>query len=247
MKPDRPRLLPDPTIDRDQMVALQREISELASFHDHPTVDSALETCRVTGIDQAFANGQAISAAVTMVDGDVIEESIGRVPLEMPYVPGLLAFREGMAVVLALRSLATDPGVLVLDGNGRIHQRGAGLATHIGVLFDVPAVGIAKQLLCGRLVDPPEEPYPMGTRIPIDDDPDMDVPTGTRIGYAVQTRQFDSPRRTINPVYVSPGHRISAATAADLAMATTAGYKLPEPVRRADSLADERRIAELEG
>ena len=76
-------------------------------------------------------------------------------------------------------------------------------------------------------------------RVAIEADGDVTAPDGTIIGYAVQTRQFDSGDRHVNPVYVSPGHRVSAQTAADIALRAASGYKLPEPTRLADTYADE--------
>jgi deoxyribonuclease V len=115
----------------------------------------------------------------------------------------------------------------------------------VGVTLDVPSVGVAKNLLCGRPRESTEG-LPAGARVVIEADTDVTTPAGTVIGYAVQTRQFDSPNRHVNPVYVSPGHRVGAATAADLVERLCAGYKLPEPTRLADQYADEakRRLRE---
>ena len=151
----------------------------------------------------------------------------------------MLSFREGEAILAALAALDSDPDVLLVDGSGRIHFREAGLATHVGVTVDVPAVGVAKSLLCGRPRDSLADPLPAGRRVAIAADDDVTAPDGTVIGSAVQTRQYDSGNRHINPLYVSPGHRVSAETAADWTLATAAGYKLPEPTRLADSYADE--------
>jgi deoxyribonuclease V len=96
---------------------------------------------------------------------------------------------------------------------------------------------VAKSLLCGEPRESLAEPLAAGERVAIEADGDVSAPEGTVIGYAVQTRQYDSPNRHVNPVYVSPGHRVSAETAADLVLACTAGYKLPEPTRLADRAA----------
>jgi deoxyribonuclease V len=192
----------------------------------------------VVGVDQAFLEERALGAAVAVRDGRVVEVAAATAPLAMPYVPGLLSFREGEAVLAALAALSADPGLLVVDGSGRIHYRQAGLATHLGAALDTPAVGVAKSLLCGRPARSLEDPLPAGVRVPIRADGDVEATDGTTIGHAVQTRQFDSDARHVNPVYVSPGHRVGAATAADLVTALAAGYKLPEPTRLADRAAD---------
>lgn len=194
----------------------------------------------VVGVDQAFLDEEALSAVVAVRDGQVIETACGRTSLEIPYIPGLLSFREGGPIIEALAQLTVDPDLLVLDGNGRIHFRQAGIATHVGVLFDTPAIGVAKNLLCGSVTRPIEGPLAAGTKIPIEADESVETAPGTIIGYVYQTRQFENPdRRYVNPVYVSPGHRVSAETAVSLVEATSAGYKLPEPTRLADQAAEE--------
>src|SRR6056297_1574836 len=166
----RPEFLPDPGRSRDEMYALQRDIADAASFSDDlgfDPSDAALDATHdeqaglgaadapvIVGVDQAFRDDESVSAAVAIRDGAVVERAAGRASLEIPYIPGLLAFREGGAIVDALESLAADPDALVLDGSGRIHFRQAGIATHVGVLFDAPALGVAKNLLCGT----PREP-----------------------------------------------------------------------------------------
>jgi deoxyribonuclease V len=255
----RPEFLPDPDLDRDEMEALQHEIAAAAHFEDEHDLDTdavaravgAVRSDRLTdsatttdapivaGVDQAFLDdGDAVSAVVAMQDGEVIEAVHAVEPTEIPYIPGLLAFREGSPIVTALTELSVEPDLLLVDGSGRIHYREAGLATHIGVLVDLPAIGVAKNLLCGT-PESETEGLETGDRVPILADESMTAPDGEPVGAAVQTRQFDSPNRHVNPVLVSPGHRVGVDTAADLALASSAGYKLPDPIRRADSLAGE--------
>lgn len=194
----------------------------------------------VVGVDQAFLDELAVSAAVAIRDGAVIERVHATAPLEIPYIPGLLAFREGEAVLRAVERLSVSPDLVVVDGSGRIHYREAGLATHVGVTLDVPAVGVAKSLLCGQPTASLDD-LPAGVRVPIEADGAIEVQDGTVVGYAYQTRQFDSPDRHVNPVYVSPGHRVGVETAVDLVEGLCAGYKLPEPTRLADQYADEAK------
>lgn len=248
MNPVHPEFVPDASLARAEMEALQQEIAERAEFTDQLGYgvtgtakldeenngdNSATEPRYVAGVDQAFDGETAVSAAVVFEDGEVIERTHAAEPLELPYIPGLLSFREGRAVLEALAKLTADPDVILVDGNGRIHYREAGLATHIGVTLDVATVGVAKSLLCGRPRDDLTD-LPEGARVPIEADDEVTAPEGTVIGYAVQTRQYDAPNQHINPVYVSPGHRVSAETAADIVSRTASRYKLPEPVRQAD-------------
>ncbi len=231
MDPARPWFRTDPTLERSAMERLQRDVAAVATFED---AFGDIET--VCGVDQAFDGDEAVSAAVVMRDGAVIEKTTASAPAPVPYVPGLLSFRELPAIVAALRELTVDPDCLLVDGSGRIHYRQAGLATHVGVLFDRPAIGVAKRLLCGTPAASTAD-RTAGDRVAIRADAEVTAPAGTTIGYALQTRQFDSPDRHVNPVYVSPGHRVSATTAADRVLEACTSYKLPDPIRAADQTA----------
>lgn len=205
---------------------------------DDSTPTDTSEPPTIAGVDQAFIDDTAISAIVVIQDGEVIERTHAVTELSVPYIPGLLSFREGEAIIDAFETLDSVPDLACFDGSGRIHYRQAGLATHMGVVFEVPSIGIAKSLLCGE----PREPVadrPEGWRTPIESTSRVDCPARTVIGYAFQSRQYESGTRHINPLYVSPGHRVSTETAVDLVAALGGGYKLPEPTRLADAYADD--------
>ncbi|WP_336345815.1 endonuclease V [Halalkalicoccus ordinarius] len=237
MEVTRPEFRPDPALTREEMESLQRELAAEACFGDDVSLpDSPV----VVGVDQAFPEERAVSVVVAMRDGEVVERVSSVTELSIPYIPGLLSFREGESILAAFEKLECEPDLALFDGSGRIHFRQAGLATHMGVTLELPSVGVAKSLLCGRLSNPPEDPFSEGTRVPVVADGRVDVPEGTVLGYAVQTRQYEGGSRYINPLYVSPGHRVSAETAASLAESHCAGYKLPEPIRLADRYAGER-------
>jgi deoxyribonuclease V len=261
MEPVHPEFVPDASLDREEMEALQREIAAQAVFEDDFDFDPSRvcadretgqqelgETGEATGsqnapvvvgVDQAFLDDdRAVSALVALQDGEVIERAHAVAPTEIPYIPGLLSFREGGAILAGFRELSVEPDLALFDGSGRIHFREAGLATHVGVTLDAPSVGVAKNLLCGRPVASTDG-LTEGERVGIEADGDVTAPDGTIIGYAVQSRQYDSPNRYINPLLVSPGHRVGAETAADLVRSCGAGYKLPEPTRLADQYADD--------
>jgi len=203
-----------------------------------PTDDS--EQPIIAGVDQSFIDDTAISAIVALRDGEVIERTHAVTELSVPYIPGLLSFREGEAIVEAFETLDCVPDLVCFDGSGRIHYRQAGLATHMGVVFDLPAIGIAKSLLCGTPREAVDD-RPEGWRTAIEPTGRVDCPDGTVIGYAYQSRQYNSPNQYINPLYVSPGHRVSAETAVDLVAGLGGGFKLPEPTRLADSYANEMK------
>ena len=243
----RPEFVPDPSLSRDEMEQLQRDIAAAAVFEDDvgEVLTTALEDSftdsrpLVAGVDQGFHGDDATSVIVVTRDGTVVERVHATERAEIPYIPGLLSFREGGAILSAFERLECDPDVVLVDGSGRIHFREAGLATHVGVTLDIPTVGVAKSLLCGRPRQLIEQGLPERTRVAIEADGDVTAADGTVVGYAVQTRQYDSPDRYINPLYVSPGHRVGAETAADLVARYATDYKLPEPVRLADRHADE--------
>jgi len=233
----RPEFVPDPSLSRAEMEQLQHDIAAAAIFEDAFDGPLGSDTDRrplVAGVDQGFSGDSATSVIVVMRDGAVVERVHATEEIGIPYIPGLLSFREGGSILSAFGRLETEPDVVLVDGSGRIHFREAGLATHVGVTLDVPTVGVAKSLLCGRPGQRIENGLPEGERVPVEADGDVTAPDGTVIGYAVQTRQYDSPDRHINPLYVSPGHRVGAETAASLVERYAADYKLPEPVRLAD-------------
>ena len=136
----------------------------------------------------------------------------------MPYFPGFLSFREGPAVLAALRALRHPWQAALFDGQGYAHPRRCGLATHLGVLLDVPAVGVAKSRLRGEHGDPP---LAAGSTAPLVDGPEQ-------IGIVLRTQ------RGVRPVYISVGHRIDLDSAVRLALACCTRYRIPEPTRIAD-------------
>jgi deoxyribonuclease V len=257
MDPARPEFVPDGSLSRAEMEALQREVAVAARFSDDLSFDPATvstassslvpddERPLVAGVDQAFLDDHAVSAIVVLRGGEVVERVHAVTELSIPYIPGLLSFREGGPILDAFAELECDPDLAVFDGSGRIHFRQAGLATHMGVVLDLPAVGVAKNLLCGRPRDSVDE-RPEGWRTPIEaadgvEPRDVDDDAGfseTVVGYAYQSRQYPNSKQ-INPLYVSPGHRVSAATTVDLVERLGGDYKLPEPTRLADAYADD--------
>jgi len=275
MEPVRPEFVPDASLSREEMEALQRDIAAAATFDDDLSIDPAsvrvdepvehdavrgdgssadeaageqqrlgddtsADAPLVAGVDQAFVDDRAVSVVVVLQNGRVVERAHAVEPTEIPYIPGLLSFREGGAILSAFAALDCEPDLAVVDGSGRIHYREAGLATHIGVMLDLPAVGVAKSLLCGTPEASIDRKLPVGTRIPVAADERIETAEpGTVVGHALQTRQFESGSRHVNSLFVSPGHRVSAETTADLVEQCAAGYKLPEPTRLADSYADE--------
>jgi deoxyribonuclease V len=177
----------------------------------------------VAGIDVSV-RGDRVRTAVVVIslpDQEVVEESVWMGDVQFPYVPGLLSFREIPAIIPALERLKTRPDLLMLDGQGRAHPRRFGLACHVGVLYDMPTIGVAKSRLIGVYEEPAED---KGSSADLMDGDE-------RIGLVVRTRD------RVKPVYVSVGHRIELAGALKWTLACTDRYKIPEPTRLAHHLS----------
>ena len=162
---------------------------------------------------------------------EVVETRTVSGSLKFPYVPGYLSFREGPLLLRVFERLRTDPQLIFFDGQGAAHPRGFGLASHMGLLLDRPAVGCAKSRLCGHTTEPGEQ---AGSRTPLLDD------SGARIGVTLRTR------KGVKPIFISPGHRIDTEAAADWAFRACRGYRVPEPTRQAHLLVNRRRKQRFE-
>jgi len=172
--------------------------------------------------------GTLLYAAVVVVrasDFAVLDQAAVEHPAAFPYVPGLLSFREAPAVLAAFERLRVRPEVLLCDGQGIAHPRRFGLACHLGVWLELPAVGCAKSRLCGEhgplAVD-------RGACTPL-------IDQGRTIGAVVRTR------RGVKPLYVSAGHLCDLETAVQLVLATTPRFRLPVPARLAHQLVNRLR------
>jgi deoxyribonuclease V len=189
----------------------------------------------LAGVDIGFEQGGEITRAAVVVmawppgpggQWEVVEQAVHREPTRMPYVPGLLSFREVPAALGAFAMLDTRPELVMVDGQGIAHPRRLGVASHLGLWLDLPTIGVAKSRLCGRH----GEPGPArGDWTPLVDGPDDAL-----IGAVLRSRV------KVKPIFVSPGHRLSLPTALDWVVACLGRTKLPEPTRRADRLASRR-------
>ena len=151
----------------------------------------------------------------------VCDYAVVRQPTRFPYIPGLLSFREIPAVLAAFERLASLPDLVLSDGQGFAHPRRFGIASHLGVLLDLPSIGVAKKRLVG---EHPVVPNGRGDWVPL-------THRGEMIGAVLRTRAG------VKPVFVSTGHRVSLETAVHWAMACTTRYRLPETTRHAHRLA----------
>ena len=202
---------------------LQAELANRVSLHD----DFA-EPLILAGFDVGFEEEGAITrAAVVLLDAKTlqpIESHIARVKTSMPYVPGLLSFRELPALMAALAMLTRTPDLVFVDGQGIAHPRRLGIAAHFGVVTGLPSLGVAKKVLAGRHNQPEQI---QGDYTPL-------VHRGDHVGWALRSKL------RCNPLIVSPGHRVSMQTSLDWVLRTLRGYRLPEPTRLADRIASRR-------
>ncbi|MCU0517933.1 MAG: deoxyribonuclease V [Oscillatoria sp. Prado101] len=179
----------------------------------------------VAGVDVGYNLAKNITRAAVAVlsfpDLQLVEHAIAHRPTTFPYIPGFLSFREVPAVLDALEKLNLTPDLLLCDGQGIAHPRRFGIACHLGVLTNLPAIGVAKSLLVGKH---DELPMRRGSWQPL-------IHQGEMIGAVLRTRSG------VKPVYVSTGHHISLTTAIDYVMRCTPKYRLPETTRWADKLA----------
>ncbi len=182
----------------------------------------------VAGVDMGFEDNGTISRAAVAVlsfpDLQLQEQSIAKRATTFPYIPGFLSFREIPAVLDALEKINTIPDIILCDGQGIAHPRRLGIACHLGVILDMPTIGVAKSLLIGKYEEVPQE---KGSWQPL-------IHKNETIGAVLRTRSH------VKPVYVSSGHRVSLPTAIDYVLRCTPKYRLPETTRIADKLASAR-------
>lgn len=164
---------------------------------------------------------RAAVAVLSFPELTVIDRSVARLPTTFPYVPGLLSFREIPAILAALETLSVLPDLLLVDGQGYAHPRRLGIACHLGVLTDLPTIGVGKTRLVGTHDEPPPE---RGGWVPLRD-------AGETIGAVLRTRE------RVKPIFVSAGHRMSLESAIVWVMRCTTRYRLPETTRHAHMLA----------
>lgn len=160
---------------------------------------------------------------------ELLDRVVVEGPVTFPYVPGFLAYRELPLLLEAWRRLGARADVVLLDAQGIAHPRGLGLASHFGVVTGSVAVGCAKSHLYGEYVPPPP-----GGESP------LLAPDGRRLGTVLR------PGTGRGLLFVSPGHRVSVATATALVRACLGGRRLPAPTRAAHALLQQARRAARE-
>ena len=175
----------------------------------------------IAGIDMSAADANGIATAAVVVlrypEFSIVEVKVAQGELTLPYIPGLLSFRESPLILAACEKLRNVPDLILVDGQGIAHPRRLGLASHVGLLVDLPTIGCAKSILCGQHQSIGEEP---GSHAELVDNGDV-------IGEALRTKSG------VKPIYVSVGHRINLTSAVQWVTNCCRGYRLPEPTRLA--------------
>jgi deoxyribonuclease V len=208
------------SLDPAEAVRIQNELRErLILSWDGRSIHS------VAGVDMSLAGEKAHAAIVVLRWPDLapIEGVTADAPLDFPYVPGLLSFREGPAILAAWAKLRHLPDLIMFDGQGIAHPRGIGIASHMGLWLGRPSIGVGKSRLYGRHGEP--GPHP-GDRSDL-----IDPRTKRVIGAALRTRLRSK------PLFISPGHLIDVEHAVDFVVECLRGYRLPEPTRWAHTFA----------
>jgi deoxyribonuclease V len=175
-------------------------------------IDSLQPIKRVGGVDCSYINDEFILAGLVVLDDETLRpvyRTFDIQRLTFPYIPGLLAYREAMAMMAVIEKAKLRPDVVMVDGFGTNHPRRCGIATHIGIKLDMPTIGVGKSFLCGSI---------KGNRI---------YQNGELVGQIIRAMPGQK------PVYVSPGHKLSLNTAIRVVKHCIRGHRQPEPTRLA--------------
>ncbi len=175
----------------------------------------------IAGVDVSVSKAKGIATGAIVVLSypglKLVETKVALGRLDFPYIPGLLSFREAPLSLAAGERLSITPDLILIDGQGIAHPRRLGIASHLGLLWDIPTIGCAKSLLCGSHEEVGVEP---GSYAEITD-------KGEAIGVALRTKH------SVKPVYVSVGHKVNLETAIYWVLNCCSSYRVPEPLRLA--------------
>lgn len=215
---------------QEEAVAIQRALKASVEIRPLPG-----RPRRIGGADVAYLrDGKACFAAWVVLDGPggkVLDRAVVRKPVPFPYIPGLLAFREAPPLVHAFSRLRTPPDLAFVDGHGILHPRGLGLASHLGILLDLPTIGCAKGIAAEKRGFAELAAATRGRHAP------LSLTAGNPEGVLLCTRDRHK------PLCVSPGHRITLRESIEWTLLATGRYRMPEPLRQAHQLATRARNA----
>lgn len=213
-----------------EAVNIQQNLKGKLVLHDE---SFPAHIAHIAGADISYSKRSDLFFAAVVLLAYPSMESIEEVCVTerapFPYIPGLLSFREGPAILKAFAGLRIVPDVVIFDGQGIAHPRGVGIASHMGLLLDVPSIGCAKKRLVGIYGNVGDE---------LGDYADL-VLDEQVVGAVVRTK------KKVKPVFISPGHKIGTRKACDVVLSCCRGYRLPEPVRKAHLAVNRKRLQSI--
>ncbi|MDY7019131.1 MAG: deoxyribonuclease V [Chloroflexota bacterium] len=201
-------------------IAQAREI-QIRLAKEVVTENEEFKPSLIAGVDISAANSQGIAQGAVVIlsypNLELIEVQTAKAKPNFPYIPGLLSFRECPLILAACEKLSNVPDLVLVDGQGVAHPRRCGLASHLGLFLDIPTIGCAKSILCGK-----HEPVGEG----IGAHAEL-IDNGEIIGAALRTKTGTK------PIYISIGHKINLASALHWVVECCRNYRVPEPTRLA--------------
>jgi deoxyribonuclease V len=204
---------------------IQLELARKVSCHSE-----TIKPRFIAGVDISAPDSEGIARSAAVIlnypELQLAEVKTAEDKLDIPYIPGLLSFREAPLILAACQKLSINPDLVIVDGQGIAHPRRFGIASHLGLLLDIPSIGCAKSRLCGTHL--PVTPEAGGYTELRDND--------ETIGVALRSKA------NANPIYISIGHRIDLPTAIHWVMRCCRGYRLPEPSRLAHLAASGKPV-----
>ncbi|MFQ5887895.1 MAG: endonuclease V [Candidatus Hydrothermarchaeales archaeon] len=201
----------------DHLIKLQNDLVKKLVLKDRL---GKIET--IGGADLAY-EGDAVFSSIIVLDYgtlEILDKITVKTRTDFPYIPTFLSFREIEPIKDALKALRINPDILLIDGHGIAHPRRMGIASHLGVLLNIATIGVAKRLLCGDIKGKME----LGKALPI-------IRNKEQVGWAVKTK------KGTNPIYISPGNRVSLDSSLKIVLHCIKKHKLPEPSRLAHESA----------
>ncbi len=217
------RLAANPKTNLNKLRSIQEEIAKRVILRDN-----FMEPIKyIGGVDSAYRGNTVITACVIMKwpNLELVEQKIIKAEVSFPYISTYFAFREGPSILEVLEQVVIIPSILMINSHGILHPTFAGCASHIGVLTKLPTIGIAKEALCGELE---AEPTRRGDWIPI-------TFKNRTVGACLLSQ------KKVNPIYISPGHRITTKTAVEIVKKCITNQKWPKPIHLAHELANKMK------
>jgi len=209
---------------KEELRKIQKQIAKRVILKD----EFSKHITTIAGFDLAFLDERAFAAGVLLNYNtlDITKTKIIKTDLSFPYISTFLTFREGPPIIQVYKKLQTKPDIIMINGQGIAHPLFCGIASHVGVLLDVPSIGIAQSKLCGEYKEPKE----VGDYYPI-------FYKKKKVGYVYKSK------KDCRPIFISPGHKVSLETSLKIIRSCMKGHKLPEPIFFAHSFAERIKIS----